>query len=230
MENRDCFLLSYVKYGDYDAVLHCFSKEKGYGSFFVKGIYSPKNKKKPYLFPLSRLKISLAIPNKDSSAISTVTKIDGIVPEYGVDDVRLSSVLFFVADFLNQILREESHFPQAFQEIEFFCKKIQENNSGSYIILLFRFLRILGISPLFQNSKYLHSESGTFTDENSAQVFDEDISNIWKKLLIADNPYQEKLTRSERNLFLDSLIIYYQWHFNGFKVPNSLSVLRDIYS
>jgi DNA repair protein RecO (recombination protein O) len=59
MHNQICFLLSYLKYGDNDAFLHCFSAEEGYQSFFVKGIYSAKNKKKPYLFPLNLLRVSV---------------------------------------------------------------------------------------------------------------------------------------------------------------------------
>ena len=42
-------LLSYIKYGDNDAILHCFTENAGFQSFFMRGIYSPKNKKKAYL-------------------------------------------------------------------------------------------------------------------------------------------------------------------------------------
>ena len=54
---QEVFLLSYTKYGDHDAVLHCFCRENGFESFFAKGIYAPKNKKKAFLFPLNELSI-----------------------------------------------------------------------------------------------------------------------------------------------------------------------------
>ena len=52
---QEVFLLSYTKYGDHDAVLHCFCRENGFESFFAKGIYATKNKKKAFLFPLNEL-------------------------------------------------------------------------------------------------------------------------------------------------------------------------------
>ena len=53
MNKFSAFLLSYFKYGENDAVLHCFTLENGFQSFFLKGVYSAKNKKKAYLAPLT---------------------------------------------------------------------------------------------------------------------------------------------------------------------------------
>ena len=44
-------LLSYIKYGDNDAILHCFTENAGFQSFFMRGIYSPKTRKRPILLP-----------------------------------------------------------------------------------------------------------------------------------------------------------------------------------
>ena len=75
MQNQTCFLLSYVRYGDNDAVLHCFSKEAGFQSFFAKGLYSARNKKKAYLFPLNHINIMVA-PKRIASGIPNVSKIE----------------------------------------------------------------------------------------------------------------------------------------------------------
>ncbi|WP_308005690.1 recombination protein O N-terminal domain-containing protein, partial [uncultured Chryseobacterium sp.] len=55
MNSQNGFLLSYIKYGENDAVLHCFTEEDGFQSYFLKGIYAKKNKKKALLLPLSKL-------------------------------------------------------------------------------------------------------------------------------------------------------------------------------
>ncbi|AYO57220.1 hypothetical protein CO230_03195 [Chryseobacterium sp. 6424] len=47
---QTCYLLSYIRYGDHDAVLHCFSKDAGYQSFFAKGSIHLKTRKKPTFF------------------------------------------------------------------------------------------------------------------------------------------------------------------------------------
>lgn len=228
MHNQTCFLLSYVKYGDNDAVLHCFSAEAGYQSFFAKGIYSSKNKKKPYLFPLNLLNITVSKSN-NQRGISTVSKLELAPGFYDFDDVRINSILFFTADFLHQILREEHQNARAFKEIEFFREEIASNKYDGYISLIFQFLIISGVAPLFTDEKYLNPESGNFTQEIAHPFFTEEISSIWKTYLTTPNIYEIQLKRKVRNSFLDSLMIYYHLHFSGFYTPNSLAVLRQIY-
>ena len=228
MLNQTCYLLSYVKYGDNDAVLHCFSAEFGYQSFFAKGIYTSKNKKKPYLFPLNLLNITVSKPNAQKG-ISTASKIELAAGFHDFNDVKINSILFFTADFLHQILREEGQNDLIFNEIREFRDEIAFNNPNSHLSLIFNFLKISGIAPLFRDEKYLDPESGTFNDEISHPLFTEEISQLWKFFLTETQTYSIKLRRAERNAFLDSLMVYYHLHFSGFYTPNSLAVLRQIY-
>lgn len=225
MQDQTCFLLSYVKYGDNDAFLHCFSAESGYQSFFAKGIYASKNKKKPYLFPLNLLNISI----RKTSKFNSVSKLELAPDFYDFTEIKTNAILFFIADFLQQILREEGANSAAFKEIQNFTTEIKNNNVDAFIVLVFNFLKITGVAPLFADKLYLDPESGTFTDHLSHPLFTEDISKLWLLFLKADNPYIISLKRTERNDFLDSLMLYYQIHFSGFYVPNSLAVLRQIF-
>lgn len=224
----NCFILSYVKYGDHDAVLHCFSAETGYQSLFAKGIYSSKNKKKPYLFPLNLLNITLSKTSNHQS-ISNVSKIELAPGFYDFNEVKINSILFFAADFLHQILRNEHQNQVAFDEIKTFRDELSVNNPDSYISLIFNFLRIIGIAPLLSEEKFLNPESGTFNMEISHPIFSEEISKLWKRFLTAEKSYEISLKRGERTAFLDSLMIYYHLHFTGFYVPASLAILRQIY-
>ncbi|KIA88962.1 DNA repair protein RecO [Kaistella jeonii] len=227
MQNQTCFLLSYNKYGDNDAFLHCFSAEEGYQSFFAKGIYSSRNKKKPYLFPLNLLNISV-ISRGNSKPVSTVSKLELAGEFYDFNDVKINSILFFVAEFLHQILRNEDQNKFSFAAIHDFREKIKVTNYDSHIELLFRFLEISGIAPLSNEKKYLDPESGTFNDEISNAVFNEEMSDIWKSFLTTDDA-EIHLKRSQRNAVVDSLMIYYHYHFTGFYTPNSLAILRQIF-
>jgi len=227
MQNQTCFLLSYMKYGDNGAFLHCFSAEDGYQSFFAKGIYSSKNKKKPYLFPLNLLNISV-VRKGNYQSVSTVSKLELATDFYDFNDVKTNSILFFIAEFLHQILREEHQNDMAFSVIHDFREDIKKNNYDAYLILLFRFLAVCGIAPLVSPAKYLDPESGTFNDEISHPVFTEDISELWKVFSITGN-LQIPLKRGRRNSVVDSLMYYYQLHVSGFYTPNSLAVLRQIF-
>ena len=228
MQIQNCFLLSYLKYGDNDAVLHCFSAENGFQSFFAKGIYSAKNKKKPYLFPLNLLCITIAkapVENK----ISRISTIELAPDHYDFDEVAMNSILFFTADFLHQVLREEDKNILLFKEIEKLRKEIIAQNYDGYLSFIFKFLSISGVAPLYENKKFLNPESGLFEDEIYHLFFNESISALWKRFLNTDDGYEIRLNRSERNSFLDSLMIYCQIHITGFYTPNSLAVVRQIF-
>lgn len=228
MQVQNCFLLSYVKYGDNDAVLQCFSAENGFQSFFAKGIYAVKNKKKPYLFPLNLLSITITKTVAENS-IARISKIELAPNHYHFEEVSLNSILFFTADFLHQVLREEGKNHLLYTEIETLRKEISFKNYNAYLVFIFKFLTISGVAPLNGEQKFLNPESGLFEEEISHLYFNETISMLWKRFLNADNGYELRLKRSERSTFLDSLMIYCQIHITGFYTPNSLAIVRQIF-
>ncbi|MDN5476270.1 MAG: DNA repair protein RecO, partial [Chryseobacterium sp.] len=61
------------------------------------------------------------------------------------------------------------------------------------------------------------------------QLFNEEISNIWKTALSSENLYTTKIHSSLRKDFLDSLLVYYHYHMTDFKVPASLEVIQQIF-
>lgn len=228
MQTQNCFLLSYVKYGDNDAILHCFSLENGFQSFFAKGIYAAKNKKKPYLFPLNLLSITTSKAVSDHK-IGRVSKIELAPDHYDFQEVTMNSILFFTSDFLHQILREESRNELLFNEIEILRKEISTQNYDAYLVFIFKFLKISGLAPLSGEQTFLNPESGLFENEIAHPFFTRSISDLWKKFVDDVEGYDVKLNRTERSDFLDSLMIYCQIHISGFYTPKSLAVVRQIF-
>ena len=52
---------------------------------------------------------------------------------------------------------------------------------------------------------------------------------LWKIFLNRSDGYEIRLNRNDRSSFLDSLMIYCQFHLSGFYTPNSLAVVRQIF-
>ena len=228
MQTQNCFLLSYLKYGDNDAILHCFSLENGFHSFFAKGIYAAKNKKKPYLFPLNLLSITVSKVVAENR-MSRISKIELAPDHYDFEEVTMNAILFFIADFLHQVLREEGKNQFLFAEIETLRKQISIQNYDAYLVFIFKFLSISGVAPLYDNQKFLNPESGLFEMEIAHPFFTESISTLWKIFLNRSDGYEIRLNRNDRSSFLDSLMIYCQFHLSGFYTPNSLAVVRQIF-
>lgn len=227
MNKYSGFLLSYIRYGDQDAILHCFTREEGFYSFFVKGIYTTKNKKKAYLFPLNEIVIT--INNAKSGKISNVSKIESAHNRDIYTDVKINSIIFFVADFLNQILRNEQVQQDIYNEISSFIEALIEGNMQSHLIILFNILKIQGWSPLLSEADFLNPESGVFTINETHYLFNKENSDLWKLVLNQNNPYEIQFTRPQRQALLDTLLVYYHYHFVDFKTPRSLEVIQDIF-
>lgn len=223
---QEVFLLSYTKYGDHDAVLHCFCRENGFESFFAKGIYAPKNKKKAFLFPLNEL---LLYTSDKKKSIQNVQKIEQKNVDLFSSDIRKNSILFFVSDLLNQVLRNENQNVGIYSEISIFLSQLQIDNFQSHLIFIFRLLKQQGLQPLFSDKTYLNPETGNFEDIEMHHFFDKTISDIWKDLITSQDPYSIKLSRSEKQNFLDSILVYFHYHFTDFREPRSLEIIKEIF-
>ena len=221
------FLLSYIKYGENDAVLHCFTEEDGFQTYFLKGIYSKKNKKKAFLLPLNKLNFSVSAGK--SSGIQTISRFEIVEINDVYTDIKANTVIFFIADFLNQILRNENKNQIIFHTIDEFILELSRQNYRSHLILLIKILKIQGVAPLLGEGNYLDPETGTFSDVGTHHFFDSENSLLWKLILSSNDPYEIKIPQVLRKKFLDSLLIYYHYHITDFKTPNSLEIIQQIF-
>ncbi|PIE50086.1 MAG: DNA repair protein RecO [Flavobacteriales bacterium] len=220
------FLLSYVKYGDNDAVIHCFTQSEGYESFFVKGIYTLRNKKKAYLSPLNEIQLQVH-PQKGGN-LATVSKIN-LVSHLQEPDIKISSILFFVADFLNQMLKNERNAEPIYQEIQRFLTQLKKRNFQSHLVLLLIFIELQGFFPLINNQPFINPISGESTHEQAHHFFDAEVSMIWSSILTNDNQYDIKINNRLRKKVMDSILLYFTIHFPDFKRPKSLEILQQIF-
>ena len=223
---QEVFLLSYTKYGDHDAVLHCFCRENGFESFFAKGIHAAKNKKKAFLFPLNELLLYTSDKKKN---IQNVLKIEQKNGDLFSSDVRKNSILFFISDLLNQVLRNENQNTAIYSEISIFLGQLQMDNFQSHLIFIFRLLKQQGLQPLFSDKTFLNPETGNFEEIEIHHFFDKNISDIWKALITSQDPYSLKLNRAEKQNFLDSILVYFHYHFTDFREPRSLEIIKEIF-
>lgn len=228
MATQTGFLLSYIKFGDHDSVLHCFTREKGFQSFFVRGIYSAKNKKKAYLLPLNEICFTLN-PDQKSGTLANVTKLELVENPEFYQDIKAGSIVFFVADFLNQVLRNENNQEKVYDEILRFLNELEKQNYRSHLIFLVKILKVQGLMPLVSEEKYLDPESGNFRAEQYHNLFNSEISELWKTLISYENPYDLKLPSAIRKNLLESILVYYHYHYADFRVPNSLEIVQQIF-
>ncbi len=229
MNSYKGFLLSYIRYGDNDAILHCYTEESAYLSFYIRGIYSVKNKKKAYLFPLNELQLSTN-KGKFNTELLMASNIESVSKKDLYQDIKANAVIFFVADLLNQILRHENEaHPKLYAVIDEFLQEVELSNMQAHLVLMLKIIKIQGWAPLESEASYLNPETGNFGNSEVHYLFDKENSMIWKAYLNKENPYDLILNREQRQKFLDSLLVYYHFHFVDFKTPKSLEIIQDIF-
>ena len=226
MDKNTGFLLSYIKYGDYDAILHCYTLESGFQSFFMRGIYSAKNKKKAFLSPLNELEITFSSHHGNLPMIKKVELNEKLPDEV---NVHQNAVIFFLSDFLNQILKNESQNVALYQEIKFFKQKILEKKMHAHYFFLIRMLQFFGISPLVSEEKFLNIEKGVFQEEITQKELAEALSSLWHNLLAEEIDEVFIIEKKYRKPLLDSILQYYKTHFPEFYAPKSLPVILEVF-
>lgn len=228
MEISTGFLLSGIKYGEQDAVLNCYTQQQGYQTFFVKNIYVKNNKKKPYLSPLNELCLKSNILQK-SQSMKSITQIE-VADILGVEgDVRATSIVFFISDFLNIVLRNEVYSEEIYAEILELRRQILAKNYQCHAIFMLRLLKIQGAMPYLSEGQFLNPEEGAFSEVFHSHMFGVEVSRLWREILVAQDAYSCQIPPSERRQFLDSIMLYYQYHIPNFKTPNSLDIIKQIF-
>lgn len=227
MNSQNGFLLSFIKYGENDAVLYCFTEEEGFQTYFLKGIYSKKNKKKALLQPLNKLNFSI-YPAR-GNGIASVSKFELIKNNDIYTDIKANTVIFFISDFLSQILKYENKNIPIYLSIDEFINELINKNYQSHLLFLIAVLKIQGVAPLISDGKFLDPETGIFLPNLTHHLFSEEISMIWKSALCAENFYATKIHSTLRKDFLDSLLVYYHYHITDFKTPPSLEIIQQIF-
>lgn len=227
MNSQKGFLLSFIKYGENDAVLHCFTEEDGFQTYFLKGIYSKRNKKKALLLPLNLLHFSInSVKNK---GIRSVTHFERVKNQDIYINIKVNAVIFFISDLLNQILKNEDHNSSLFWSIDEFVTELSLHNYQSHLIFLIKLLKVQGVAPLESSNQYLDPETGTYTPQQAHPLFSQEISGLWKLITSSEAPYEIKVSPAMRKDFLDSLLVYYHYHITGFRTPDSLEIIQQIF-
>ncbi|KQS91310.1 recombination protein O N-terminal domain-containing protein [Chryseobacterium sp. Leaf394] len=228
MISQTGFILSFLKYGDSDAILHCFTLEEGFQSFFLKSVLTQKNKKKALILPLSMLSFNCR-KSKPGVEINYVLKFELEQSYDFYTDIKANTIVFFVSDFLNQVLKHENSNPNIFRAIIEFNQNLDARNYRAHLVLLILLLKIQGIAPLQSSFEYLDPETGNFNLNGTHHLFTKEISSLWKKISTSENPYEIKIKTSDRKQLLDSILVYYHYHFTDFRIPNSLEIIQQIY-
>lgn len=236
----DAIVLRAFKYGENKHIVDLFTKTNGRLSFIVTVSASGKGKLKKQLFqPLTLL--SVAIDVRQKASLHKIADASINIPYVSLPfDPYKISISMFIAEFLCYALRSEQGDEPLYRYIEDSLRWLDgcgdDGFANFHIVFLMRLSRFLGFFPNLED----YSEGDCFDLRTGCfchvQPFHTDVlcpqDAAMLRTMMRLN-YQTmhlfRMSRTERNRFLDIALRYYAIHIPDFPELRSLAVLRDLF-
>ncbi|GGF20059.1 DNA repair protein RecO [Flavobacterium limi] len=229
-------VISSLKFQEKSLIVKCFTLSNGLKSYFVRDAFSSRkaSQKIAYFQPLSILEIEAVHKNKGT--LENFKEIKTAVPFQSIHtDLVKSTMVMFLSEILHYSIQEEEKNESLFVFLETALKWLDHHSeiSNFHLILMLETTKYLGFYPDVSELDLPHFEmnEGVFTLFNGSNSLTEHETNLFKKLLgLKFDNDQKTFHVVERQILLKVLIDYYSLHLDGFKKPNSLEVLKEIFS
>lgn len=233
----NAIVISSLKYSDTSLIVNCYTQTDGIKSYLLRGVLkSRKGKLKPaYFQPLMQLRI---VANHNSKGNLNSLKEVEVLHFYDEihTDIKKQSIAMFLAEVLNDSLKEEEANDRLFQYLEtsFLWLDSHSEIANFHLIFLLNLTKFLGFYPELENNtaSYFDLEEGTFTNFSSLTCISGNELEQFKKILGMnfDKIIAIKFNSLERQLVLSVLIRYFELHLSGFRKPKSLTILKTVFS
>lgn len=231
-------VLTSIKYGDTSLIVKVFTASDGLKSYLLRGILaSKKGKVKKALFqPLTQLELVANHRNKGSLESIKEAKIHYHYQDLHINIVKNAIALFLAEMLANSIHEEESNVELFhFLEASLQWLDIHKETANFHLYFLLVLTKYLGFYPDLNtiHAPYFDLQEGEFISSASLNpmLSGENLSYFKSFLGINfDAVSTIKMTKSNRQELLQSLVLYYELHLQGFRKPKSLEILNEVFS
>ena len=226
-----------IKFQDTSLIVKCFTKESGIKSYLLKGILSKK--KSPKLnkaqFQLGSL-LELITKNSTNNNLNYINEASVYSQSQNTQtNVYKSSIVLFMAEVLNSVLREEEQNVLLYHFLEncFIQLNELERFGNFHIAFLLELSSHLGFYPQIKDENALSFDltEGIFTNNKPRinYLINEEL-DLFKQVIGIKFDTNISLSKKQKQLLLKILIDYFCLHLPEFKKPKSLYVFQTIFS
>ncbi len=214
-------VLHTIKYGDTSIISHIYTRDFGRQSYMVNGVRNKKSKFHYNNFqPLTLL--SLATDHKQHREIQRIKDLKIAQPFHHIQsDIIKNTIALFTGELLYRSLHDTESNHALFDYTASAIQILDYCNEGCvnfHLIFMVHFTRFLGIFP--QNN----IELDRFQPRESPLKLHELLTFSLNDLS------RLKITNNERNMLINAMVDYYQYHLEGMGKISSLSILREIFA
>lgn len=231
-------VLTSLKYGDTSLIVKAFTASDGLKSYLLKGILTAKKGKlkTAYFQPLTQLEIAALHKNK-----GTLESIRDVKVNYHYQtlhtNIAKNAMTMFLAEMLGNSIHEEERNDGLFEFLEAALQWLDTHDeiSNFHLYFLIVLTKYFGFYPDMGNvqASCFDLLEGDFTNTPSLNpILTGENLNYFKLMLGTnfDRVHTIKMNKANRQELLQSLVLYYELHLQGFRKPKSLAILNEVFS
>ncbi len=232
-------VLHFIKYGESSVIATIFTKDFGRQSYIVNASRSRKSKNKAALLqPLFLL--DLEVYQKQTRELQRVKEFKSLQTYQNVPfDIVKSTQAIFLAEMLYKTIHEQESYPELFHFIKsalLYFDLMEEGWQNFHLYFLFRLTEYFGFFPDTTKVGF----EGWFDLKKGAVVPFEPTHPLYANKEVTEHLItlsmlkineldSFKVPRKMRDSILQSLVDYYQLHFENLGEIKSLNVLREVF-
>ncbi|SFU58422.1 DNA replication and repair protein RecO [Pustulibacterium marinum] len=224
------------KYGDTSLIVKLYTEESGLKSYLLRGVLASKKGKTraAYFQPLTQLEI--VATHKNTGSLSSISDVKVDFPYATLhSNFQKNSLVFFLAEVLYAVLREEEENLLLFQYVTIMLQWLDAHNeiANFHIFFMLNLSKFLGFYPdeVDEDAIFFDLVEGQFLNRNvSTELIEDEQLAIFKALLQTDLDELQniKMSKANRMALLHKMLTFYQLHLEGFRKPKSLQILTEI--
>ena len=231
-------VLSKIKYKDNDLIVKCYTEYFGVQSFLLRGVLKSKKGKlrTAYFQLLSQLEI--IVNYRENRSLQSISDVKPLAFYQSVHThVAKSAIVMFLAEVLSNILKEEEKNQTLFTYLETTLVWLDTNDdfSNFHLLFLLNLTKHLGFYPDLEHSdlEYFNLEDGNFQTKKTNNYCISGVKRTQLKQLLGikfDALNTVKFSSSQRQEFLNMILLYFELHLGTLKKPKSLQVLNQVFA
>ncbi len=236
IRKTEAIVLNTRKYRDTSLICTMYTRLYGRQSYLVKGYRSTKSRKRYSFFqPMSIIEV--VFYHKESRDLQIVSETSNryFFQDLQTDPIKITLGMVITEVFFNSVHEEERNDPLFgfFQRLLVALDTHDEHLIHYFIYFLVHLTRHLGLFPRNevkdpQGSVYFNLPEGTLRNAPGARSSDYLVAQFCNANL--DNCHLIEFGNREKSELINSLMQYYQLHVDGFKQPESLKVLAEVFA
>ncbi|MEL6918878.1 MAG: DNA repair protein RecO [Bacteroidota bacterium] len=231
-------VLSALRYGDTSLIVKAFTVSNGIKSYLLKGVLASKKGKlkTAYFQPLMQLELVASHRNKGTLESIREVKVSHHYQTLHTDISKNAMTLFLAEVLRNSIHEEEANEPLFyFIEASLQWLDAHHNISNFHLYFILGLSKYLGFYPdtTGSDAEYFDLMEGSFVNSPSLNPIVTGKNLEYLKSFLGTNfdaMHTIKMKKANRQELLQSLLLYFELHLQGFKKPRSLAILNEVFS